>query len=78
MHGLLLTGSTGRLLGEAGKRCGLLRALSSARRRGGDRLATGGRMGWPEPIEREEQPHQSDEHELVENQVGIMASPFTR
>src|SRR5712691_6142892 len=56
MQGLLFTGGAMGFVGEAGKRFGLSRALSPGRHRVGDRLATGGRSVWPEPIEHEVQP----------------------
>ena len=61
----MLTGVAGRLCGEAFKRFGFTVALwqwgwKCRRTRGG--------VAWPQDMEHDAQPHQGDQHQLVEKE----------
>jgi hypothetical protein len=62
------TGVTVRLVDEARKRCGRRRALSQWGY-GLRRWACDGVAG-PCPLEQEAQPHQGDQHQLIEKEIG--------
>jgi hypothetical protein len=68
--GRLRTGGTRGFMGETGKRLGVSGASGLSRLAYGYRLATGGGIAWPEPIEEEEHPHERDQHQLGEHELG--------
>src|SRR5215510_12012122 len=65
----LVTGIAVRLGGEAHKGCGLAAPLASRwcgwrwRRLRSDTVA------WPHPLEHETQPHEGDQHQLIEKEI---------
>ena len=67
---VLRTGVTVGLTGEPGKRLGDLRAFSGwwDRLRCCQALCSG--LRWPEPMEHQAQPHEGDQHQLIEKEVG--------
>src|SRR5882724_7438239 len=65
----LLTGGTGGLAGEARKRCGLTVALGPWAWGLRCRRTHGGGVAWPRPLEHDAQPHQGDQHQLIEKEM---------
>src|SRR5215510_13106729 len=70
MGGRLLTSGTMGFMSETGKRLGFSGASALGRLGYGYRLATGGGSAWPAPIEQEEHPHECDQHQWGENELG--------
>jgi hypothetical protein len=68
MQDVLLTQGTVRFLGQTGKRFGVVGALAASRE---PRQWTLTRwvIAWPGIMEHEKQPHECDQHQLVEKQV---------
>ncbi len=55
---------------ETHKGFGLFGACAGWPQRLGCLRASCRKLRWPQPIEHQEHPHQGDQHELVENEVG--------
>jgi len=66
----LLTGSTGRLAGEARKRLRVAGTLARRRQRLGWLLIPSGTFVWPGIMQHDAEPEESQEHQLVEKEVG--------
>src|SRR5689334_15502185 len=66
----LLTSSARGFPGETRKGRGLFGALALAQQRLGWHGASCSRLRWPQPREYQEHPHQGDQPELVENEMG--------
>src|SRR5262249_9099975 len=64
------TGIAMRLGGEARKGCRLTAALGPWAWGLRCRRTPSGGVAWPHPMEHEAQPHQSDQHQLVEKKMG--------
>jgi hypothetical protein len=74
----LLTSSARGFTGETRKGFGRRGAFAWWRHGRGWYRSSGGGLRWPQPREHEKHPHQSDQHELVETRLAIMAqSPHT-
>src|SRR5262252_3739512 len=65
-----LTGVAMRLGGKAHKGFRLVATLAPREWGLQCRCACGHGVAWPEPMEYETQPHQGDEHQLVEKEIG--------
>src|SRR5882672_5343077 len=66
----LLTGGTGGLAGEARKRLRGAGALARWRQRLGWPLIPSGTLVWPSIMQHDAEPEESEEHQLVEKEVG--------
>src|SRR6266850_4831936 len=66
----LLTGGTAGLAGEARKRLGVAGALARRRQRLGWPLIPSGTLVWPGIMQHDAEPQESQEHQLVEKEVG--------
>src|SRR6266567_1119502 len=64
----LLTDGTGGLAGEPRKRLRVAGALARRQRLGWPLISCGA-IAWPRPLEHDAQPHQSDQHQLVEKEM---------
>jgi hypothetical protein len=69
------TGVAIRLSSEARKGVRLATALGPQGCGLQRRWARGGRIAWPRPMEHDAQPHQGDQHQLVEKRGETMATP---
>src|SRR5712691_8914657 len=67
--GGVLTGVAVRLFGEARKGFRLAAALWQWGYGQGYRRARNGGIAWPYPMEHDAQPHQGDQHQLVEKEI---------
>jgi hypothetical protein len=67
--GGVLTGIAVRLGGEAFKGCGLTVALGRWGCGVRCRRARSGGVAGPRPLEHEAQPHQGDQHQLIEKEI---------
>jgi hypothetical protein len=71
------TGVAGRLCGEARKRCGRTVALLPWWCRMRWRRESGSTGAGPCPMEQDTQPHQGDQPQLVEKEIGDHGKPLS-
>ena len=65
----MVTGIAVRLGGEAHKGCGLAAPLASGWRGWRWCRLRSDTVAWPRPLEHEAQPHEGDQHQLIEKEI---------